>query len=116
MQEEYGMAGVRFWMCWLALLICAMIVKQQRIGLAVVGVAIAVWAAFATRYLVRRIRAGATVASFDYDIDIVLCVVALALTAMVPVILLARWLHIGPRQALPLILALGGVSAAWQSW
>ncbi len=58
MQEEYGMAGVRFWMSWIALVPGLPIVRQHRIGPAIIGA----------------------------------------------------------RQAVPLIPALGGFSAAWQSW
>jgi hypothetical protein len=116
MQEEYGMAGVRFWMSWLALIIATLIVRQHRIGLAIIGLATAVWAACAIRFVIRKVKAGANLQSLDDDIDLVLCVVALAFTAAVPVFLLAIRLHIGPRHVLPLILAFAGFSAAWQSW
>jgi hypothetical protein len=116
MQEEYGMAGVRFWMSWIALILATLIVRQHRIGLAVVGVATAVWAGFAIRFVIRKVKAGANLQSLDDDIDLLLCVVALAFIATVPVFLLVIRLHIGPRQALPLILALAAFSAVWQSW
>jgi hypothetical protein len=116
MQEEYGMAGVRFWMSWLALILATLIVRPHRIGLATIGGATAVWAGFAIRFVIRKVKAGASLQSHDVDIDLVLCVVALAFTATVPVFLLAIRLHIGPRQAVPLLLAFAGFSAAWQSW
>ena len=89
MQEDYGMAGVRCWMSWLALIVATLIVRPHRIGLAMVGVLTLVWAAYSIRFVIRSVKAGADL----LDIDVMLCVVALGLTVTGPLIMAPVWLH-----------------------
>ena len=89
MQHDYGMAGVRFFMSWLALIVAALIARPHWIGLSIVGALSLVWAACCVRFVIHRVKAGSTLD----DIDLMLCVVALGLTATVPLIVAPFWLH-----------------------
>jgi hypothetical protein len=109
MDDENGMAGVRFWMSWIALIVAALVLRHNRAGLAMVGLLTLVWAAFAVRFLLRRIRAGVTMAALDDDTDMILCIVSLALTAFGGAVILARMLHFNALQALLLIMAFSTV-------
>jgi hypothetical protein len=108
MQEGYGMAGVRFWMSWLALIVAAMVVRPHRSGLAEVGLLSVVWAAFAIRFVVRKVNARSDLT----DIDFMLCVVALALTAAGPLILAPFWLHLRHPEMMMILVGylLGGLA------
>jgi len=76
-----GLAGVGFLMSWIALYLCAAIMQHTTAGLAIVAAGAAVWAAFAIRFLIRKIRAGA-LKSPEFDLDFVLCAVFLGLTLL----------------------------------
>lgn len=96
------MAGVRCWMSWLALFIAALIARPHRLGLAIVGVFFLVWTVYSVRFVLRSVKAGADL----LDIDVMLCLVALALTVAVPLIVAAFRLHIPRPVSIALIFAL----------